>query len=200
MMWKRFFVERVFFWFESAVTIVINWISFWWLFLRRLLLANYSLLCLWSNLFCVLRWDFVFTAFICRAISSTIFRFATFTFLRTIFLRRYSCKTSSRLFARKLFDIDSNHCLSKTFKYAINWAIDWLFRWWSSLIFCLTIVIRSLMRLICSFTKSRNCFQKETDFAVSSSRNRYLCQTQSSSETLLLSRSLTKLIRWKSFS
>jgi hypothetical protein len=175
MMWKRFFVERIFFWFESAVTIIINWISFWWSFLRRLLLANCSLLCLWSDLFCVWKWDFVFIVFICRAISFTIFRLATFTFLRTIFLRRYSCKTNNRLLVRKLFDIDSSHCSSKTFKYAINWAIDWLFRWWNNLIFCSTIVIRSLMRLICSFKKSQNCFQKEIDFAVSSSRSQYFC-------------------------
>jgi hypothetical protein len=154
MMWKRFFVERVFFWFESAVTIVINWISFWWSFLRRLLLKNCSLLCLWSNLFCVLRWDFVFTAFFCRTVSLTIFRFATFKSLRTIFLRRYSCKTNNELLARKLFDIDSSHCSFRAFKYAINWAIDWLFCWWNNLIFCSTIVIRNLMKLICSFKKS----------------------------------------------
>jgi hypothetical protein len=175
MMWKRFFVEQVFFWFESAVTIVINWVSFWWSFLRRLLLTNCSLLCLWSNLF--LKWNFVFIAFICRAVFSTVFRLATFTFLRTIFLRKYSCKTSSKLLARKLFDMSSSHCFFRAFKYASNCAIDWLFRWWSNLIFCSTIVIRSLMRLICSFKKSQNCFQKKIDFAVSSSRNRYLCQT-----------------------
>jgi hypothetical protein len=198
MMWKRFFVERIFFWFESIVTIVINWISFWWSFLRRLLLTNCSLFCLWSDLF--LKWDFVFTAFICLTVSFTIFRFATFTFLRTIFLRRYSCKTNSKLLARKLFDMSSSHCSFRAFKYAINCAIDWLFRWWNSLIFCSIIVIRSLMRFIYSFRKSQNCFQKKTDFAVSSSRNRYLCQTQSSSETMLLSRNLTKLIQWRSFS
>jgi hypothetical protein len=158
MMWKRFFVERVFFWFESIVTIVINWISFWWSFLKRLLLTNCFLLCLWSDLFYVLKWDFVFIIFICRTIFFTIFRFATFTFLRTIFLRIYSCKTNSRLLAYKLFDMNSSRCSFKVFKYAINCAIDWLFRWWSSLIFCSTIVIRSLMRLICSFKKSQNCF------------------------------------------
>jgi hypothetical protein len=200
MMWKRFFVERVFFWFESVVTIVINWVSFWWSFLRRLLLANCFLLWLWSDLFCVLKWDFVFIAFICRTIFFTIFSLATFTFFRTIFLRRYSCKTNNKLFARKLFDIDSNHCSFKISKYAINWAIDWLIRWWSSLIFCSTIVIWSLMRLICSFRKSQNCFQKKINFAVSSSRSQYLCQIQSSSETLLFSKNLTKLIRWRSFS
>ncbi len=174
--------------------------SFYWSLLERLLLANCSFFCLWSDLFWDLKWDFVFIAFICRIASFTIFRLATSTFLRTIFLRRYSCKTNNRLLARKLFDMISNHCSSKTSKYAINWAIDWLFRWWSSLIFCFTIVIRSLMRLICSLRKSQNCFQKKTDFAVSSSRSRYLCQTQSSSETLLLNKNLTKLIRWRSFS
>jgi hypothetical protein len=198
MMWKRFFIERIFFWFESAVTIVINWVSFWWSFLRRLLLTNCFLLCLWSDLFLI--WNFVFIAFICRTIFFTVVRFATFTFLRTIFLRRYSCKTSSKLLVRKLFDMSSNYCSFKASKYAINCAIDWLFRWWSSLIFCSTIVIRSLMRLICSLKKSQNCFQKETDFVVSSSRSRYFCQTQSSSETMLLSKSLTKLIQWRSFS
>jgi hypothetical protein len=160
MMWKRFFVEWIFFWFKSIVTIVINWISFWWSFLRRLLLTNCSLLYLWSNLFCVLKWDFVFIIFIYEAIFFTIFRFATFTFLRTIFLRKYSCKTSNKLLACKLFDMNSSHCSFKTFKYAINCAIDWLFRWWSNLIFCSTIVIRSLMRLICSFKKSQNFFKK----------------------------------------
>ncbi len=108
-----------------------------------------------------MRWDFVFIAFICRTISSTILRFATFTFLRMIFLRRYSCKTSKKLLIRKLFDIDSNHCFFKTSRYAINWTIDWLFRWWSNLIFCSTIVIRSLIKLTCSFRKSQNCFQKK---------------------------------------
>jgi hypothetical protein len=173
MMWEKFFVERVFFWFESIVTIIINWISFRWSFLRRLLLTNCSLFCLWSDLF--LKWNFVFIVFICRTVSSTIFRLATFTFLRTIFLRRYSCKTSSRLLVRRLFDMSSSHCSFKAFKYAINCAIDWLFRWWNSLIFCSTIVIRSLMKLICFFKKSQNCFQKKIDFAVSSSRSRYFC-------------------------
>jgi hypothetical protein len=172
MMWKRFFVERIFFWFELIVTIVINWISFWWLFLRRLLLTNCFLFCLWSDLFCVLKWDFIFIAFICRAVSFTIFRFATFTFLRTIFLRRYSCKTNSKLLARKLFDIDLNHCSFKTFKYAINWAINWLFRWWSNLIFCSTIVIQSLMKLICFFRESQKLFSKRDWF-------RYFIESQS---------------------
>jgi hypothetical protein len=158
MMWKKFFVERIFFESESAMTIVINWISFWWSFLKRLLLTNCFLLCLWSNLFKILKWDFVFTVFICRAIFSTIFRLATFTFLRTISFRRYSCKTNRKLLVRKLFDMNSSHCFFKISKYAINWAIDWLFRWWRSLIFCSTIVIRSLMRLICSLRKSQNCF------------------------------------------
>jgi hypothetical protein len=108
-----------------------------------------------------LRWDFVFIVFICRTIFFTILRFATFTFLRTIFLRKYSCKTNKRLLARKLFDINSNHCFFKISRYAINWAIDWLFRWWSNLIFCSTIVIRSLIKLICSFRKSQNCFKKK---------------------------------------
>ncbi len=162
------------------------------------MLTNCSLFCLWSN-FKVLRWNFVSIAFICRAIFFTIFRFATFTFLRTIFLRRYSCKTSKKLFARKLFDIDSNHCSFKISRYVINWTIDWLFRWWSSLIFYSTIVIRNLIKLICFLRKSQNCFQKKTNFVVSSNRNRYLCQIYSSSETLLLSRSLTKLIQWTSF-
>jgi hypothetical protein len=197
-MWNKFFVERVFFWFKSAVTTVINWVSFWWSFLKRLLLANYFLFCLWSNLK-FLRWDFVFIVFICRTVFFTILRFATFTFLRTIFLRKYSCKISKKLLVRKLFDINSNHCFFRISKYAINWVIDWLFRWWSSLIFCSTIVIRSLIKLICSFRKSQNCFQKETSFVVSSSRSRYFCQTHSNSETLLLSRDLTKLIRWTSF-
>jgi hypothetical protein len=129
--------------------------------LRRLLLTNYSLLCLWLNLFCVLKWDFVFIIFICRAIFFTIFRFATFTFLRTIFLRKYSCKTSIKLLVCKLFDINSNHCSFKAFKYAINWTIDWLFRWWNNLIFYSTIVIRNLMKLICFLKKSQNCFQKK---------------------------------------
>jgi hypothetical protein len=132
--------------------------SFWWSFLKRLLLTNCSLLCLWSNLFWDLRWDFVFIAFICRAISFTILRFATFTFLRTIFFRRDLCKTSKKLLARKLFDMNSSYCSFKASKYIINWIIDWLFRWWNNLIFCLTIVIRSLMRLICFFKKSQNCF------------------------------------------
>jgi hypothetical protein len=197
-MWDKFFVERIFFWFKSAMTTVINWISFWWSFLKRLLLANCFLFCLWSD-FKILKWDFVFTVFICRAISFTILRLATFTFLRTIFLRRYSCKISKKLLVRKLFDIDSNHCFSRISRYAINWAIDWLFRWWSNLIFCSTIVIRSLIKLTCSFKKSQNCFQKKTNFVVSSSRNRYLCHAQSRSETLLLNRNLTKLIRWASF-
>ncbi len=146
-----------------------------------------------------MKWDFVFIAFICRTIFSTILRFTTFTFLRTIFLRRYSCKTSKKLLARKLFDINSSYCFSTTSRYVINWAIDWLFRWWSSLIFCSTIVIRSLIKLICSFKKSQNYFQKKTNFAVSSSRNRYLCHVQSRFEILLLNRDLTKLIRWTSF-
>jgi hypothetical protein len=180
------------------MTTVISCVSSKFSFLRRLLLANCFLLCLWSD-FKVLRWDFVFIAFICRTISFTILRFATFIFLRTIFLRKYSCKTSKKWFARKLFDIDSNHCFFKTSRYAINWAIDWLFRWWSSLIFCSTIVIRSLIKLICSLRKSQNYFQKKTSFAVSSSRNRYLCHTQSRFETLLLSKDLTKLIWWTSF-
>jgi hypothetical protein len=144
-MWDRFFVERVFFWFESTMIIIINWISFWWSFLKRLLLANCFLFCLWSD-FKFLKWDFVFIVFICRTVFSTIFRLATFTFLRTISLRKYSCKTSKRLLARKLFNINSNHCFFKTSRYAINWTIDWLFRWWSSLIFCSTIVIRNLSR------------------------------------------------------
>jgi hypothetical protein len=156
-MWNRFFVERVFFWFESAMTIVINWISFWWLFLKRLLLTNCSLFCLWSD-FKFLRWNFVFIVFICRTISFTILRFATFTFLRTIFLRKYSCKTSKKLLARKLFDINSNYCFFRISRYAINWAIDWLFHWWSNLIFCSTIVIRNLIELICFLRKSQNCF------------------------------------------
>jgi predicted neutral ceramidase superfamily lipid hydrolase len=198
MMWNKFFVERIFFWFESAMTIVINWISFWWSFLKRLLLTNYFLFCLWSN-FKILKWDFVFIAFICRAISFTILRFATFTFLRTIFLRKYSCKTSKKLLARKLFDINSNHYFFRISRYVINWAIDWLFRWWSNLIFYSTIVIRSLIKLICFFRKSQNCFQKKTNFVVSSNRNRYLCHAQSKSETLLLNKDLTKLIRWASF-
>jgi hypothetical protein len=198
MMWDRFFVERIFFWFESAMTIIINCVSFWWSFLKRLLLTNCSLFCLWSD-FKILRWDFVFIAFICRTVFFTILRFATFTFLRTIFLRKYSCKTSKKLLARKLFDIDSSYCFFRISKYAINWAIDWLFRWWSSLIFCSTIVIRSLIKLICSFKKSQNCFQNETSFAVSSSRNRYFYHAQSKSETLLLNKDLTKLIRWASF-
>jgi hypothetical protein len=159
---------------------------------------NCFLLCLWSN-FKILKWDFASIVFICRTIFFTIFRFATFTFLRTIFLRRYSCKINKKLFVRKLFDINSNHCFSKTSKYAINWIIDWLFHWWSNLIFCSTIVIRSLIELICSFRKSQNCFQKETSFVVLSSRSRYFCQTHSSFETLLLSKNLTKLIRWTSF-
>ncbi len=146
-----------------------------------------------------MRWNFVFIVFICRTVFSTILRFATFTFLRTIFLRRYSCKTNKKLFVRKLFDINSSHCFFKISRYAINWTIDWLFRWWSSLIFYSTIVIRSLIKLICSFRKSQNCFQKETNFAVSSSRNRYFCHVQSKSEILLLNKSLTKLIRWTSF-
>jgi hypothetical protein len=159
---------------------------------------NCFLFCLWSD-FKILKWNFVFIVFICRIISSTILRFATFTFLRTIFLRRYSCKTSKKLFARKLFDIDSSHCFFKISRYAINWAIDWLFRWWSSLIFCSTIVIWNLIKLICFFKKSQNYFQKKTSFVVSSSRNRYFCHAQSKSETLLLNKSLTKLIRWTSF-
>jgi hypothetical protein len=175
MMWKRFFVERVFFWLKSAITIVINWISFWWSFLERLLLTNCSLFYLWFDLFWALKWDFVFIVFICRTISFTILRLAMFTFLRTIFFRRYSCKTSKRLLARKLFDMNSSHCSSKISKYAINWAIDWLFRWWNNLIFCSTIVIRNLMRLICFLKKSQNCFQKEIDFAISLSRSRYFC-------------------------
>jgi hypothetical protein len=197
-MWNKFFVERIFFWFESTMTIVINWISFWWSFLKRLLLTNCFLFCLWSD-FRILRWDFVFIVFICRAISFTILRLATFTFLRTIFLRKYSCKTSKKLLIRRLFDIDSSYCFFKISRYAINWAIDWLFRWWNSLIFCSTIVIRNLIKLICSFRKSQNCFQKETSFAVSSSRNRYFCHAQSKSKTLLLNKDLTKLIRWASF-
>jgi predicted neutral ceramidase superfamily lipid hydrolase len=200
MMWKRFFVERVFFWIKLTMTIIINWILFWWSFLKRLLLTNYFLLCLWSSLFWILRWDFVFTVFICRAIFFTILRFATFTFFRTIFFRRYSCKTSKKLFARKLFDINFDHCSFKISRYAINWAIDWLLRWWNNLIFCFTTIIRSLMKLICSFKKSQNCSQKKIDFAVSLNRNRYFCQTQSSFETLLLNKNLTKLIQWKSFS
>jgi hypothetical protein len=164
------------------------------------LLINYSLFCLWSNLFWILKWDFVFIVFICWTVFFTIFRLATFTFLRTIFLRRYLCKISRKLLARKLFDMSSSHCSFKTFRYAINCANDWLFRWWSNLIFCSTILIRSLMRLIYFFKKSQNYFQKEIDFVVSSNRNRYFCQIQSNSETLLLNRNLTKLIRWKSFS
>ncbi len=162
------------------------------------MLTNYSLFCLWSN-FKILKWNFVFIVFICRTISSTILRFAMFTFLRTIFLRKYLCKTSKKLFARKLFDIDSSHCFFKASKYAINWIIDWLFRWWSNLIFYSMIVIRSLIKLTCSFRKSQNCFQKKTNFAVSSSRNRYFCHAQSRSETLLFNKNLTKLIRWASF-
>jgi hypothetical protein len=196
-MWNRFFVERVFFKLKSAVTIVINWISFWWSFLKRLLLTKCFLLCLWSNLFKILKWNFVFIVFICRTIFFTILRLATFTFLRMIFFLRYSCKTSKKLLVRKLFDMSSNHCFFKASKYAINWTINWLFRWWRSLIFCSTIVIRSLMRLICSLKKSQNCFQKETSFAVLSSRSRYLCQTQSNSETLLFSKDLIKLV-WPS--
>ncbi len=162
------------------------------------MLTNCFLSCLWSNLLWILKWDFVFIAFICRTISFRILRFATSTFLRTISFRRYSCKTSKKLFARTLFDMSSNHCSFRTSRYVINWAIDWLFRWWSSLIFCSIIVIRSLIKLIYSLRKSQNCFQKKTSFAVSSNRNRYFCQTHSSSETLLLSRNLTKLIRWRS--
>jgi hypothetical protein len=139
------------------MTIVINWISFWWSFLKRLLLMNCFLFCLWSD-FKILKWNFVSIAFICRAIFFTIFRFVTFTFLRTIFLRKYSCKTSKKLLVRKLFDINLNHCFFKTSRYVINWAIDWLFRWWSNLIFCSTIVIRSLIKLTCFFRKSQNCF------------------------------------------
>jgi hypothetical protein len=134
------------------------------------------LFCLWLNLFYVLKWDFVFIIFICRTIFFTIFRFATFTFLRTIFLRRYSCTTNNKLFTCKLFDMSSNHCSFKASKYAINWAIDWLFRWWNNLIFCSTIVIRNLMKLICFFKKSQNCFQKKIDFVVSSNRSQYFCQ------------------------
>jgi hypothetical protein len=146
-----------------------------------------------------LKWNFVCIVFICRIVSFTILRFATFTFLRTISLRKYSCKTSKKLLARKLFDINSNYCFFKTSKYVINWAIDWLFRWWNNLLFCSTIVIRSLIKLICFFKKSQNYFQKKTSFAVSSSRNRYLCHAQSRFETLLLNKDLTKLIRWASF-
>ncbi len=124
------------------------------------MLTNCFLFCLWSN-FKILRWDFVFIVFIYRIVFFTILRFATFTFLRTIFLRKYSCKTSKKLLARKLFNIDSNHCFSKASRYAINWAIDWLFRWWSSLIFCSTIVIRNLIKLICFLRKSQNCFKKK---------------------------------------
>jgi hypothetical protein len=192
-MWNKFFVERIFFWFESTVIIIINWVSFWWSFLKRLLLMNCFLFCLWSN-FKILKWDFVFIVFIYRIIFSTILRFATFTFLRMIFLRKYSCKTSKRLLVRRLFDINSSHYFFKASKYAINWAIDWLFRWWNSLIFCSTIVIQNLIKLICFFKKSQNCFQKETNFVVSSNRNRYFCYVQSRSETLLLNKSLTKLI------
>jgi hypothetical protein len=158
MMWNKFFIERVFFKSKLAMMIIINWISFWWLFLKRFLLTNYFLLCLWSNLFKILKWDFVFIVFICRTVFFTIFRLATFMFLRKISFRRYSCKTNKKLFARKLFNMNSSHCFFKTSKYAINWTIDWLFRWWRSLIFCSTIVIRSLMKLIFSFKKSQNCF------------------------------------------
>jgi hypothetical protein len=154
MMWERFFVERVFFWFESTMTIVINWISFCWLYLKRLLLTNCFLFYLWSDLFWILKWDFVFIVFICRTVFFTILRFATFTFLRKIFFRRYSYKISKKLFARKLFDMSSNHCFFRVSRYVINWAIDWLFHWWNNLIFCSTIVIRNLMRLIYSFRKS----------------------------------------------
>jgi hypothetical protein len=167
---------------------------------KTLIINKLFFFCLWFDLFWNLKWDFVFIVFICRTAFFTIFRFTTFTFLRTIFLRRYSCKTNKRLLARKLFDISSSHCSSRTSKYTINWTIDWLLRWWSNLIFCSTIVIRSLMKLICSLRKSQNCFQKEIDFAVSSSRSRYLCQTQSNLETMLLSKDLTKLIRGRSFS
>jgi hypothetical protein len=200
MMWKRFFVERVFSWFKSAMTIIINWISFCWSFLKRVLLTNCSFFFLWSSLFWILKWDFDFIVFICRTVFFTILRFATFTFLRTIFFSRYSCKTRKKLFVRELFDMSSNHCFFKTSRYVINWAIDWLFRWWNNLIFCSTIVIRSLMKLICFFKKSQNFFQKKIDFAVSSNRNQYFCQTQSNFETLLLNKDLTKLIRWRSFS
>ncbi len=162
------------------MTIIINWVSFWLSFLKRLLLTNCFLFCLWSD-FIFLKWDFVFTAFICRIVFFTILRLATSTFLRTIFLRKYSCKTNKKLFARKLFDINSSHCFSRISRYAINWAIDWLFRWWSSLIFCSTIVIQSLIKLICFFRKSQNCFQNKTNFVVSSNRNRYLCHSQSRS-------------------
>jgi hypothetical protein len=158
MMWKRFFVERVFFWSKSTMTIIINWFSFWWSFLKRFLLTNCSLFCLWSNLFWIWKWDFVFIAFIYRAIFFTILRLVTFTFFRTILFRRYSCKISKKLFARKLFDMSSNHCFFKASRYVINWATNWLLCWWRSLIFCSTIVIRNLMKLICSFKKSQNCF------------------------------------------
>jgi hypothetical protein len=131
---------------------------------KTFIISKFFLFCLWSNLFWILKWDFVFIVFICRTIFFTILRFATFTFFRTIFFRKYSCKTSKRLLARKLFNMSSYHCSFKTSKYAINWAIDWLFRWWDNLIFCFYNDNSKFNKINLLFQKIAKLFSKRNWF------------------------------------
>ncbi len=133
-----------------------------------------------------------------------------FSFIEQFFLRFYVLQRL-RFYKRSFFEnicarqakncllvnysISLNYWSFRISKYVINWTINWLIRWWSNLIFCSTIVILNLMKLICFFRKSQNCFPKKINFVISSSRNRYLCQIQSNFETLLFNKSLSKLIR-----